>query len=220
MSGMHTRRPTVVVFDLGGVLVDWNPRYLYRTLFDGDDAAMEAFLADVCTPAWNDEQDRGRPWNEACALLVRDHPDKRALIEAWPSRFDETMAGPIPGAVEILAELRARDVPLYALSNWSAETFPRALARFPFLQWFRGIVISGALQMAKPDPEIFHHLLDAYGLRAEDTVFIDDAPRNVAAATSLGMHAVRFTDAAALRAALVDLGLLGRGGVREADGRT
>jgi 2-haloacid dehalogenase len=143
-EAMATPRPTVAVFDLGGVLVDWNPRYLYRTLFGGDAAAMERFLAEVCTPAWNDEQDRGRPFAEACALLVRDHPDQRELIEAWPFRFDETMAGPIPGTVEILAELRARDVPLYALSNWSAETFPRAQARFPFLQWFRGIVISGA----------------------------------------------------------------------------
>jgi 2-haloacid dehalogenase len=208
---MDTPRPTVVVFDLGGVLVDWNPRYLYRTLFDGDEAAMERFLAEICTPAWNDEQDRGRPWDEACALLVRNHPDKRALIEAWPSRFDETMAGPIPGTVEILAELRERGVPLYALSNWSAETFPRAQARFPFLGWFRGIVISGALRMAKPDPAMYRYLLDTYRLRAEDTVFIDDAPRNVDAAASLGMHAVRFTDAAALRARLVDLGLLAPG---------
>jgi 2-haloacid dehalogenase len=200
--------PTVAVFDLGGVLVDWNPRYLYRSLFDGDEAAMERFLAEVCTPAWNDEQDRGRPWNEACALLVRDHPDKRALIEAWPLRFDETMAGPIPGTVEILAELRARDVPLYALSNWSAETFPRAQARFAFLQWFRGIVISGALGMAKPEPAIYRHLLDTYGLDAEGTLFIDDAPANVAAAEAIGIRAIRFTDADALRAELRTLGLL------------
>lgn len=208
---MDTPRPTVVVFDLGGVLVDWNPRYLYRALFDGDDAAMERFLAEICTPAWNEEQDRGRPFEEACALLVRDHPHHRALIEAWPSRYDETMAGPIPGTVEILAELRERGVPLYALSNWSAETFPRARARFPFLQWFRGIVISGALRVAKPDLEIYRHLLETYRLRAEDTVFIDDAPRNVEAAASLGMHALRFTDAAALRGSLVRLGLLDEG---------
>jgi 2-haloacid dehalogenase len=205
---MDTHRPTVAVFDLGGVLVDWNPRYLYRSLFGGDDAAMERFLAEVCTPSWNDEQDRGRPFDEACALLVRDHPELRELIEAWPSRFDETMAGPIPGTVEILAELREHGVPLYALSNWSAETFPRARARFPFLQWFRGIVISGAQRVAKPEPAIYRYLLDTHGLRAEDTVFIDDAPRNVDAAASLGMHAVRFTEAAALRAALVDHGLL------------
>ena len=205
---MAAPRPTVVVFDLGGVLVDWNPRYLYRRLFDGDADAMERFLAEVCTPAWNDEQDRGRPFAEACALLTREHPERRELIEAWPSRFDETMAGPIPGTVEILAELRARDVPLYALSNWSAETFPRAVARFPFLQWFRGTVISGSLRIAKPDRAIYQHLLDSYRLRAEDTLFIDDAPRNVDAAAALGMQAMRFVDAAALRVALVDLGML------------
>jgi 2-haloacid dehalogenase len=205
---MNPPRPTAVVFDLGGVLIDWNPRYLYRRLFAGDEAAMERFLAEVCTPAWNDEQDRGRPFADACALLARERPELRELIEAWPSRFDETMAGPMPGTVEILGELRARDVPLYALSNWSAETFPRALARFPFLHWFRGVVISGALRIAKPDRAIYQHLLDAHQLRAEDTLFIDDAPRNVDAAASLGMQPVRFTDAAALRAALVDLGLL------------
>jgi 2-haloacid dehalogenase len=196
------------VFDLGGVLVDWNPRYLYRRLFDGDEAAMERFLAEVCTPAWNDEQDRGRPFAEACALLVRDHPERRALIEAWPARFEETMAGPIAGTVDVLAELRARGVPLYALSNWSAETFPRARARFPFLEWFDGIVISGALRIAKPDPAIYRHLLEAYDLRAGELVFIDDAARNVEAAEALGIRAVRFTDAAALRADLVELGLL------------
>ena len=211
MRRMTTSRPSVVVFDLGGVLVDWNPRYLYRTLFDGDDAAMERFLAEVCTPAWNDEQDRGRPFAEACALLVREHPDKRALIEAWPLRYDETMAGPIPGTVEILAELRERGVPLYALSNWSAETFPKAQARFPFLDWFRGIALSGALRLAKPDPAIYRYLLDNYRLRAEDTLFIDDVARNVETAASLGMHAVRFTDAGTLRAALVDYGLLEAG---------
>jgi 2-haloacid dehalogenase len=205
---MPTPGPRAVVFDLGGVLIDWNPRYLYRKLFDGDDAAMERFLADVCTPAWNDEQDRGRPWAEACALLGRAHPQQRALIDAWPARFDETMAGAIDGAVEILAELRDRDVPLYALSNWSAETFPRAQARFPFLEWFRGIVISGRLRLAKPDPAIFRHMLDTFDLRAEDTVFIDDAPRNVAAAEALGIRAIRFTDADALRAELRTLELL------------
>ena len=200
--------PTAVVFDLGGVLVDWNPRYLYRRLFDGDEAAMERFLAEVCTPAWNDEQDRGRPFAEACALLVRDHPERRALIEAWPARFEETMAGPIPGTVDILAALRDRGTPLYALSNWSAETFPRAQAVFPFLHWFDGVVISGALRIAKPDPSIYRHLLERYALRPEDTVFIDDAPRNIDAAAALGMRAIRFTGAEALRAELIALRLL------------
>lgn len=205
---MPTPGPHVVVFDLGNVLIDWDPRYLYRKLFPGDVPGMERFLAEVCTPAWNHEQDRGRPFAEACALLVAEHPEKRALIEAWATRYDETIAGAIEGTVEILAELRDRGVPLYALSNWSAETFPRAQARFPFLQWFRGIVLSGELRLAKPDPAIYRYLLDTYGLRAEDLVFIDDSPRNVEAAQALGIHALRFTDPAALRASLVELELL------------
>jgi len=208
MTTMDASRPTIVVFDLGGVLVDWNPRYLYRSLFGGDDAAMERFLAEVCTPAWNDEQDRGRPWAEACELLARRHPEQRALIEAWPARFDETMAGPVRGTVEVLAELRERGVPLYALSNWSAETFPHALARFPFLQWFRGTVISGAVRIRKPDDGIYRHLFDTYSLRAGDTLFVDDSLPNIEAATRLGMRAVQFTDAAALRGTLVEHGLL------------
>ena len=205
---MTSRRPAAVVFDLGGVLIDWNPRYLYRTLFDGDDAAMEHFLTHVCSPAWNHRQDAGRSFAEGCAELVREFPDARPLIEAWRERFDETMGGPIAGTVEILAALRERGVPLYALSNWWAETFPIARARFDFLGWFDGIVISGELGVAKPDPRIFAHLLETYGLRADATVFIDDLPANVAAAAAAGMHPILFTDPVALRAALRELDLL------------
>src|SRR6201996_7873495 len=113
---------SIAVFDLGGVLVDWNPRYLYRKLFPGDDAAMEHFLANVCTDAWNVQQDAGRSLADAYAALAGDHPDKKHLIEAWGARFDEMMSGAIEDSVAILAELRARRTPLYALSNWSAET--------------------------------------------------------------------------------------------------
>ena len=154
-----SRRPDAVVFDLGGVLIDWNPRYLYRTLFGGDTAAMEHFLAHVCSPAWNHRQDAGRRLPTAAPSWSRV-PDARPLIEAWRARFDETMAGPIAGTVEILAALRERGVPLYALSNWWAETFPIARARFDFLDWFDGIVISGELGVAKPDPRIFAHVLE------------------------------------------------------------
>jgi 2-haloacid dehalogenase len=205
---MDMPRPTVVVFDLGGVLIDWNPRYLYRTLFGGDDAAMEHFLTHVCSPAWNHQQDAGRSFAEGCAELLREFPDARPLIEAWRERFDETLGGPIAGTVEILAELRERDVPLYALSNWWAETFPIARARFDFLGWFDGIVISGEFGAAKPDPRIFAHLLETSGLRADATVFIDDVPANIAAAAAMGMHTILFTDPAALRASLGELDLL------------
>ena len=205
---MDTHRPTVVVFDLGGVLIDWNPRYLYRTLFGGDDAAMEHFLTHVCSPAWNHEQDAGRSFAEGCAELVREFPDARPLIEAWRERFAETLGGPIAGTVEILAALRERGVPLYALSNWWAETFPIARARFDFLGWFDGIVISGEFGAAKPDPRIFAHLLETYGLRADATVFIDDVPANIAAAAAAGMRTILFTDPVALRVALRELDLL------------
>lgn len=205
---MTPSRPTAVVFDLGGVLIDWNPRYLYRTLFGGDDAAMEHFLTHVCSPAWNQRQDAGRSFADGCAELVREFPDARPLIEAWRERFDETMAGPIAGTVEILAALRERRVPLYALSNWWAETFPIARARFDFLAWFDGIVISGEFGAAKPDPRIFAHLFEKYKLRAAATVFIDDVPANIAAAAAAGMHPILFTDPPALRAALHALDLL------------
>ena len=169
---------------------------------------MEHFLTHVCSPAWNHEQDAGRSFAEGCAALVREFPDARPLIEAWRERFDETLGGPIAGTVEILAALRERGVPLYALSNWWAETFPIARARFDFLGWFDGIVISGEFGAAKPDPRIFAHLLETYGLRADATVFIDDVPANVAAASAAGMHTILFTDPAALRVALRELDLL------------
>ena len=204
--------PTIAVFDLGGVLIDWNPRHLYRKLFGGDDTAMEQFLASVCTQDWNECQDAGRSFAEAVEVLCVDHPDKRALIEAWGLRFDEMMAGPIHGTVEILAALRARGVPLYALSNWSAETYPVAERRFDFLGWFRGVLISGRESVKKPDPRIFQLLLERYGIAPADAVYVDDSPRNVAAAAALGIHAVHFSGPddgpVALRRALRDLGLL------------
>jgi 2-haloacid dehalogenase len=205
---MSFAQPQAVVFDLGGVLIDWNPRYLYRELFAGDEVAMEHFLTHVCSPEWNICQDAGRPLADAYALLTRTYPEHKSLIEAWGARFDEMMAGPIVGTLEILAQLRARGTPLYALSNWSAETFPYALQRFEFLSWFRGIVISGELKLIKPDPRIFRHLLDAHGLRPEHTLFIDDAPHNVAGAAALGIRALHFTEPAALRTALGELGIL------------
>ena len=205
---MAPSRPAAVVFDLGGVLIDWNPRYLYRTLFDGDDAAMEHFLTHVCSPAWNHRQDAGRSFADGCAELIREFPDARPLIEAWRERFDETLGGAITGTVEILAALRERGVPLYALSNWWAETFPIARARFDFLDWFDGIVISGELGVAKPDPRIFAHLLETYALRADATVFVDDVPANIAAAAAAGMYGILFTDPGSLGSALRDLDLL------------
>jgi 2-haloacid dehalogenase len=196
-----------VVFDLGGVLIDWDPRYLYRKLL-ADDEAVEEFLATVTTPEWNLEQDRGRPFAEAVAELVERHPDHAAAIAAYHERWPEMLGGDIPGAVELLAELRAAGVPLYALTNWSAETFRFARERFEFLSWFDGVVVSGEERVIKPDPRIFGVLLDRFGLTPEATLFVDDSAANVAAARELGFDAVRFQDPDRLRRDLAARGLL------------
>jgi 2-haloacid dehalogenase len=203
---MATHR-SIAVFDLGGVLIDWNPRYLYRKLFHGDDAAMEHFLTTVCTPSWNSQQDAGRSFSEACASLKLDHPSHAALIDASIERQEEMVLGPIHGTVEILGELRAAGVPLYALSNWSAETFPVSLRRFEFLRWFQGILLSGEVRLLKPDPRIFQLLLDNHAVDPAHTVYIDDLKPNVEAAVALGMHGILFTDPIALRHELVKVGL-------------
>src|SRR5205809_2898593 len=143
---------SVAIFDLGGVLLDWNPRHLYRKLFADDEAAMEHFLATVCTTEWNEKQDAGRSFAEAVQELLPRHADKIELIEAFGKRFDEMVPGPIDGTVEVLAELKRRDVPLYAITNWSAETYPLCQNRFDFLSWFRAIVVSGHEGVMKPDP--------------------------------------------------------------------
>ena len=207
MSAVAPMRPTLVVFDLGGVLIDWDPRYLYRHLFD-DPGEMESFLAEVTTAEWNACQDAGRPWAEGVDLLVAEHPQRRELIEAFHRRWPEMLAGEIPGTVDVLADLRAAGVRLVALSNWSAEMFPVARERFDFLAWFEGIVISGDVGVNKPDRRIFEHLAQRLGIEPEESVFVDDSPANIDAATDLGFFAIRFTDARALRLALVRLGLL------------
>jgi 2-haloacid dehalogenase len=201
-------RPAAVVFDLGGVLIDWDPRYLYRSLFDGDEDAMETFLAEVTTPEWNQQQDAGRPWAEAIEALSLEHPQRRELISAFWHRWTETLGEAIEPTVEILGDLQRAGVRLFALSNWSAETFPLARPRYAFLEWFEGIVISGEVRLVKPDAGIFRHLLERYGLDAASTVFIDDSEANVQAARELGMTGIHFKDAQRLRQELVALGLL------------
>jgi 2-haloacid dehalogenase len=203
-----TTKRSIAVFDLGGVLIDWNPRYLYRQLFDGDDPAMEHFLANVCTGEWNDRQDEGRTFAEACSTLKLAHPAHAEMIDAWFERHAEMLGGPISGTVEILAELRARDVPLYALTNWSAETYPTAIRLFDFMRWFRGVLVSGEVKMLKPDPRIFELFLETFAIDPALAVYIDDRKPNVAAAAALGMYGIVFTDPPALRAELLRVGLL------------
>ncbi len=207
VSALPPRR-RVVVFDFGGVLLNWNPRHLYRKLFAGDEAAMESFLANVCTTEWNERQDAGRSFAEAVAELLPRHPDKAALIAAFGQRFDEMIAGPIDGTVEILADLRRAGVPRYGLTNFSAETFPPQRQRFEFLSWFDGIVVSGEEGVIKPDLRIFRILLERYRIAPEEAVFIDDNPANAEAAAALGIHGIHFRSPELLRRELESLGLL------------
>jgi 2-haloacid dehalogenase len=204
----HQTTRRVVVFDLGGVLLQWNPRHLYRKLFAGDEAAMESFLATVCTVEWNERQDAGRSFADAVAELAPRHPDKIELIEAFGRRFDEMIPGAIEGTVEIVADLKRAGVRRYALSNFSAETFPPQRQRFPFLSWFDGIVVSGEEGVIKPDPRIYRILLDRYRIEPDEAVFIDDNPGNAAAATALGIHGIHFRSPGQLRRELEALGLL------------
>ncbi len=199
MNAVHA-----VVFDLGGVLVDWNPRHLYRKLFSGDEAGMEHFLANICTPEWNEEQDAGRPFAEATAALQRRHPEYSDLIAAFWDRWEEMCPGPIDGGPDLLRDVKATGLPLYALSNFSAETFPRVRHRFEFLSAFDGIVISGAIGLKKPDPEIYRYLIGTYALEPASTLFIDDSLRNVEAARRVGLQALCFETPAQVREVLVE----------------
>jgi 2-haloacid dehalogenase len=202
-----SRAPRIVVFDIGGVLIEWDPRHLYRTLI-ADEAAMEDFLATVCTPAWNQEQDAGRPWEEAVAELTRQFPDKAELIAAYHLRWNDMVPGPVPGTADLLRRLKAHGVPVYAITNFSTEKFVLARQRFDFLNLFDGVVVSGEVRLIKPDPAIYRRLFSDFGLDPADTLFIDDVEKNVAAARAVGMHAVRFTDAATLEKELAAHGLL------------
>lgn len=199
---------TTVIFDFGGVLIDWNPRHLYRKLFAGDEAAMEDFLGTVCNSAWNIQQDCGRPVAEATRELTLAYPRHAELIAAFYGRFDEMMPGPIEGTVAILSELRERGVPLYGLTNFSAETYPLALARFAFIGWFRGVIVSGEHRIVKPDPAIYRLLTGRFGIDPLSAVFVDDSTRNAEGAEAVGIKGIHFTGAEALRAELVELGLL------------
>ena len=190
-----------VIFDLGGVLIDWNPRYLYRKLLP-DEETIDTFLSTICTPEWNAQQDAGRPFSEGVAILSQKHPEQTALIEAYHTRWIEMIGGPINETVELLAGLQRASIPLYALTNWSQETFPLVRTDFEFLNWFQGIVVSGEEGLIKPDPAFYNILFDRYKLEPENLLFIDDSHNNVRAASKLGMDSIHFTSSADLRTAL------------------
>ncbi|MEO6821557.1 MAG: HAD family phosphatase [Candidatus Nanopelagicales bacterium] len=200
--------PVAAVFDLGGVVIDWEPRRLYRTLFGGDDGAMEQFLETVCTPEWNAEQDRGRSLAEGTELLLELHPESSELIRAFYARWREMLGGEIPGTVRILEELDQRGVALFAMTNWSAETFPFARENFRVLRRFRGILVSGEELLSKPDPAFFALLAQRFAVEPERTVFIDDSPGNVEVSRRLGYVGLQFSSPERLRADLVSVGVL------------
>ncbi len=196
-----------VVFDLGKVLLDWNPRYYYRRFFDSE-GAMDAFLAEALPPQWVAEMDAGKPADVAIAERQRAFPRHGELIGRWKEGWNTMLRGPIEGSVQILAELRARGTPLYALTNFSAETWPVALARFEFLSWFRDTVVSAEHGVVKPEPLIFEIAIRRFAIDPPRTVFIDDLADNVAAARACGLRALHFTGADRLRSDLAALGLL------------
>lgn len=196
-----------MVFDIGGVLIDWNPAYLYRQLLP-DEASVSEFLANICTPSWNEQFDAGMPFADGTADLVSRYPEKSDLIEAYWHRWHDMLGGEVPGVPQILERLKLAGIPIHAISNWSAETFPRARAIFPFLDAFDVLVVSGQERMLKPDAAIFKLFLERAGVCAEECLFIDDNPANIAAATALGFQTEHFQTAAKLERRLVGMGIL------------
>jgi 2-haloacid dehalogenase len=196
-----------IVFDLGGVLIDWNPRHMYRKVFD-DEAEMEHFLTDIATIEWNSQHDAGIRWADGVAQLSEEHPDYANLIEMYMTRWTEMLNGPIDGTVAILSDLKGAGYEVHALTNWSSETFPIALERFDFLGWFEDIVVSGAEKLIKPDPRIYEVLLDRIGRNAYECVFIDDSAANIETARQLGFTGIHFQSPEQLADDLAALGIM------------
>jgi len=182
----------IIVFDFGGVLLDWNPRYLYQKLFNGNSAAMERFLHEIGFHDWNTEQDKGRPFVEGIAELCKRFPKYANLINVYYERWEESVAGPIVETVEILRLLKHKGYSLYGLSNWSAETFHLVRSRYDFLNWFKAIVISGEVKLVKPDPRIFEVLLQRISNPAEKCLFIDDSEINISVAREMGFNTIHY----------------------------
>ena len=198
-----------IIFDLGGVLIDWNPAYVFDDMFGEDAEKKKYFFENICTSEWNEEQDAGRSLKEATEMLVARHPDWKEFIEAYYGRWQDMLGGPIQDTVDVFRELKESGrYKLYALTNWSSETFPIALALYEFLHWFDGRVVSGDEKMRKPFPEFYQLILDRYQLVPEETLFIDDNVRNVKAAEALGIKAIAFTSAGQLKKDLKKSGVL------------
>ena len=203
-----TNPATAVIFDVGNVLFDWNPRFLYERLI-ADQAVLDVFLRDVATTEWHFQHDAGRPFAETAAELTALYPQHAELIALWGPRFNETTGGALPGMAELVAELDAAGVPLFAITNFSHEFWPPFRAREAELfDRFRDVVVSGDERLVKPDTAIYRLALDRFGLSAGQALFVDDRADNVAGAEAVGMRGHLFTGAVALRRDLIAAGLL------------
>jgi 2-haloacid dehalogenase len=197
----------IVVFDLGGVLIDWNPRYLFRKFFRGDHVAMERFLEEIGFHEWNSAMDRGRSFAESVDSLCRRFPHRAPLIRIFHDRWEETLGEPIQPVVSLLRRLKQAGIELHALTNWSADTFPIARRRFSFLECFSTILVSGEVGLVKPDPRIFSLFLERIGQTAADCIYIDDTIQNVQYARSIGMDAIFLSTPSSLEEELARRGL-------------
>lgn len=202
-----TNKIDTVVFDLGGVLIDWDPRKVYRQIFDTEEE-IDWFFENICTMDWNEEQDAGRSLFEATNMKILEHPQWAEHIKAYYGRWEEMLGDAIEDTLKVLNDLRGiPNLRLIALTNWSAETFPIALDKFEFLQWFEGIVVSGTENTRKPFPDIYQIVFDRYNVDPASALFIDDNLRNVQASESLGMQAIHFKRNKSLKKKLRNLGL-------------
>jgi 2-haloacid dehalogenase len=195
-----------IIFDFGGVVIDWNPRYFYRNIFT-DPVEMEFFLTNICTPNWNVQQDSGYPIADATKELQIQHPEYAKEIGMFYSDWIQMISCEIIENTRLLVPLKEK-YRLFGLTNWSAETFPIAYDKFPFFRNFEGIVISGAEKMIKPDKALFDLLLNRYGLKAEESLFVDDSLANVVAAKELGFHTIYIRDGITLHQQLINLELI------------
>lgn len=196
-----------IIFDFGGVLMDWNPRYFFKGYFN-DDEKMEYFLENIAPSAWNEEQDRGRLLSEGTEIQVQQFPDWEKDIRAYYDNWNVMLKSDIPQNVEILRRLAKIEYQLFGLTNWSEETFPYALENYDFFQLFDGkIVVSGTEKLIKPDPKIWHILLERYHIQANESVFIDDNPKNIEMAKLLGFCTIQVDHETNLEQELIRLGV-------------
>ena len=193
-----------IIFDLGGVLIDWDPKRLYRKIFKTEEE-VESFLENIAKYEWNVEQDAGRSLTDGTEWLVEKHPEWEKEIRAYYGRWEEMLGGAVMGTVEILESLKYGGYRILALTNWSGETFPIALNRYEFFKHMEGIVVSGDEKVAKPNPKIYQILLDRYQVNPSEAVFIDDSLKNVKGAQDLGIHGIHFKSPMQLREDLADI---------------